>query len=289
MSASAHETYQIVKFESSSMPFFFRIHRRSAENRIHSANVLEHWHKGIEINYICKGPTEIVVDGTARTYSDGDICLINSGSIHSIRKKFSVIDNACDAFTIIIDYEFLKILVPDLSACRFELTDEAVPKVRAQMERMLECYQRGDYQYRDLALTGMVYELVFLLCEYCREEITSVDLAAQSSIRQICRIMEYVALHYRESFDQSQIAAELGFSREHFSRYFKQYTGITFREYLTKYRLKKAIALLEGSDRTEIDIALETGFSGVKQMSEAFKRYYDMTPGQYRKSLRSPS
>ena len=97
--------------------------------------------------------------------------------------------------------------------------------------------------------------------------------------------MEYVEQHYQTPTNQEEVAKQLGFSREHFCRYFKQYTGITFREYLTRYRLNKAKQQMEHTVDTELEIALNVGFSGVKQMSGAFKKYCGMTPSQFRKSL----
>lgn len=60
---------------------------------------------------------------------------------------------------------------------------------------------------------------------------------------------------------------------------------MTFREYLTRYRLNKARLRIERTSDTELSIALDVGFSDVKQLSNAFKKYYGMTPSQYRKSL----
>lgn len=280
------ENYQVVKFESA-MPFFFRLHRRHAENQFRSAMVLEHWHKGLEINYICIGPTDYIVDGVIHHCSAGDVCIINSGSIHSVNKHIKELDDACDAFTIVIDYEFLKSLIPNYDMHMFVVGEKALPMVRAKMQELLECHQRENGPHRHIVLTGMIYELIFLLCESCQKEKDPVELKTQQHIVQICEIMEYVAQHYQEPATQGEIARKMGFSREHFCRYFKQYTGITFLEYVTRYRLNKAREKMEVSTDTALDIALDVGFFSVKQMREAFKKYYGVTPSQYRKSLQT--
>lgn len=284
MESERQETYQIVKFEAS-LPFFFRVHRRTVQNSIRSAMVLEHWHKGLEVNYVVEGPTDYMVDGISRPFGKGDICIINSGSIHSINKHITLLDGAIDAFTVIIDYEFLRLLVPDYDNITFTLKEEGKAALRECMDRLLECYLKSDSHYRDIALTGIVYELVFLLCENCKEEKSPVEIKSQRHIQQIYRIMDDVKEHYQEQVTQAEVAARLGFSREHFSRFFKQYTGITYLEYLTRYRIDKAKQLLEATNLTEIEIALDSGFSSVKQMSSAFKKYLSMTPSQFRRSL----
>ena len=284
METDSQKKYQIVVLEEA-VPCFFRVHYRSVANSAKSAMVLEHWHKDLEVNYVLQGPTDYIVDGKSRLCAAGDVCVINSGCIHSINKRFTCLDNKIDAFTVIIDYDFLRSLVPDLDNARFEVDQDSLPLLRECLDRLLTGYLGQKGPYRDIALTGMVYELVYLLCEHCKKEKSPVELRSQRHIQQIYRIMEDVRDHYQETVSQSDAAGRLGFSREHLSRFFKQYTGLTYLEYLTRYRIDKAKQRLETTDQTEIEIALDAGFSGVKQMSGAFKKYLGMTPSQFRKSI----
>lgn len=277
------ENYQIVKFENS-MPFFFRLHLQNAANRVKNDMIVEHWHKGVELTYVCSGPTDIIVDGVCNHCVKGDLCLINSGSIHSIIKHFTQLDGSYDAFTMIIDYEFLKILIPEIEESYFELTPETVPQIREKILEIMECYVNCDSRYRNVAITGMMYELIFLLSSLCLRDKELIQKKNQRNVDQIRDIMDYVLLHYQENTSQADIAQKFGFSREHFTRYFKKYTGITFREYLVRYRLNEAKKKLTATDETELKIALEVGFTDIKQFITAFKKYYGETPSQYRKS-----
>lgn len=277
-------TYQIVKFEDNN-PFFFRIHRRNKSNQVQSKMILEHWHKGLELNYICRGPTDYIIDGVTYRCQAGDVCLINSGSIHSITKHITELDDEVDAFTLIVDYDFLQALVPDIDVYTFDLPEEHIPAIRSCLLKLCTYYENVDYQFRAIALNGALHELIFLLCEFCMHRKSLIEEKSQRHIVHVRKIMEYVEQHYQEPANQAEVAKKLGFSREHFCRYFKQYTGITFREYMTRYRLDRAKRLLETCDDTGLAIALNTGFSNIKQFSSAFKKYYGVTPGQYRKSI----
>lgn len=277
------ENYQIVKFENT-MPFFFRLHLQNAANRVKNDMIVEHWHKGLELTYVCSGPTDIIVDGVCNHCVKGDLCLINSGSIHSIIKHFTQLDGSYDAFTMIIDYEFLKIVIPEIEESYFELTPESTPQIREKAIEIMEYYLNCDSRYRHVALTGLVYELLFLLSSLCLRDKGLIQKKNQRNVERIRVIMDYVELHYQENTSQADIAQKFGFSREHFTRYFKKCTGITFREYLIRYRLNEAKKRLTATEETELKIALDTGFTDVKQLITAFKKYYKETPGQYRKS-----
>lgn len=81
-----------------------------------------------------------------------------------------------------------------------------------------------------------------------------------------------------------EVAQYFGFSREYFSRFFKQEIGISFKSYLTYFRLNKSLNLLKNKELTILEISSEVGFSSEIQFINSFKKYYHMTPGEYRKS-----
>ena len=79
------------------------------------------------------------------------------------------------------------------------------------------------------------------------------------------------------------LAEHLGISYHYLSRMFKVYLGTNFTSYITAVRLEKAKQLLKESDATIEEIAERTGFYGSNSLIRAFKKYYDITPGKYRK------
>ena len=70
----------------------------------------------------------------------------------------------------------------------------------------------------------------------------------------------------------------------YFSRFFKKEIGMSFKDYLTQYRLNKSLIELELNNKTITDIAFNTGFSNETQYINSFKKIFKLTPGQYRKS-----
>lgn len=84
-------------------------------------------------------------------------------------------------------------------------------------------------------------------------------------------ILEYVNNHYNEELLVYEVAKRFGYSREYFSRFLKE-IGMSFKDYLTQYRLNKSLIELELNNKTITDIAFNTGFSNETQYINSFKK-----------------
>lgn len=89
---------------------------------------------------------------------------------------------------------------------------------------------------------------------------------------------------YAENISLDSIAEDVGLSGKYFSRIFKREMGIDFSKYLTDYRMKKAAQKLLETDRSIAEICREVGIPDSAYFGSVFKKYYGMTPGQWRKN-----
>lgn len=110
-----------------------------------------------------------------------------------------------------------------------------------------------------------------------------VDISDQRK-QIIYDILQYIHLHYQSEITLKDIASHFNFSPSYISRLFKKTTGVSFRHYLIKYRLKKAQKLLIHSDQLIADISDQVGFSEPAYFSRTFKKEFQITPAQYRQS-----
>jgi AraC-like DNA-binding protein len=99
------------------------------------------------------------------------------------------------------------------------------------------------------------------------------------------RCVEYINLHYREDLPLEFIAKIAGFSKYHFTRWFKQFAGISFYEYLTQVRMQVAESMLANTEVPITEIALESGFQSIATFNRVFKHSHNLTPSEYRKRL----
>ena len=76
------------------------------------------------------------------------------------------------------------------------------------------------------------------------------------------------------------------YSQPMLNAYFKQYTGQTLINYLTKLRINYAANLLSYSNYPIIDISYQTGYNSLSHFNHTFKKHTGLTPSEYRKKHR---
>ena len=106
-----------------------------------------------------------------------------------------------------------------------------------------------------------------------------------SSIVQ--RAIRYVEANYMRPINVKVIASELYLSESYFSRQFKQTTDMNFIEFLNRYRIESAKALMGHADLKVTDIADMTGYQSYKYFHHNFVRYTGYQPLKYREIILS--
>jgi AraC-like DNA-binding protein len=79
------------------------------------------------------------------------------------------------------------------------------------------------------------------------------------------------------------LASAAGMSRSAFAARFKELLGQTPLEYVTEWRMQKAMQLLQQRDRKLIDVARSVGYESDAAFSKAFKRVVGANPSEYLK------
>ena len=100
----------------------------------------------------------------------------------------------------------------------------------------------------------------------------------------------YVASCLSGDLTSQTVASHFGVSREHMSRIFHQYFGITYQSYVVSCRIEAARRLLAGTEaRSLLNIALAAGFQSHSNFSRVFRKHEGITPAQFRALNRNGS
>jgi AraC-like DNA-binding protein len=93
------------------------------------------------------------------------------------------------------------------------------------------------------------------------------------------------AIHERVNtpWTVESLAEAAGMSRSAFAVRFKELLGQTPLEYVTEWRMQKAMQLLQQRDKKLIDVARSVGYESDAAFSKAFKRVVGANPGEYLK------
>jgi AraC-like DNA-binding protein len=95
------------------------------------------------------------------------------------------------------------------------------------------------------------------------------------------RSIDYLERHFSDKISREQLASIAGVSASHYSILFKQVTGFSPNEYLSRLRLHRAMELLIGGSGTLREIALKVGYKDEFYLSRRFKQQTGAAPSGY--------
>ncbi|MDF2923815.1 MAG: transcriptional regulator [Paenibacillaceae bacterium] len=98
-------------------------------------------------------------------------------------------------------------------------------------------------------------------------------------------VQNWIEAEYMNNISLEELADRLGVTAYAVSKAFRLETGMNFIDYLTQHRLEAAKELLQNSDLLIQEIAERVGYQ-TTYLNRVFKKYLDMTPGQYRECSR---
>ncbi|WP_019909463.1 response regulator transcription factor [Paenibacillus sp. HW567] len=100
-----------------------------------------------------------------------------------------------------------------------------------------------------------------------------------SKHRQIVDFMTgYIHEHYAEELTLAELSDKVYISRNHLSIIFKNFTGETFNNYLTRVRIEKARELLMERNMLVYEVAEQVGYKNIPYFSTLFKKIIGMNP-----------
>lgn len=105
--------------------------------------------------------------------------------------------------------------------------------------------------------------------------------------QRLKRVLDYIDANLFEPLALDRLASEACLSPFHFSRLFKQATGLSPQRYVTERRVQAAKLALASEHISLIDIALEHGFGSLDNFIRVFRRSTGETPARYRRQALS--
>lgn len=108
-------------------------------------------------------------------------------------------------------------------------------------------------------------------------------------IQFVIKARSFIQEQYNTPLSVERIAAYTGISRSYLSSLFSQCMSRTVIEYVNLVRCEKAAELLESTQFSIIDIAIEVGFNSRQHFTRTFTNLYGLSPNEYRRmSLLAP-
>ena len=95
--------------------------------------------------------------------------------------------------------------------------------------------------------------------------------------------LKYIHNNFSTDISLDLVAGTAGISKYHFSRCFKEVTGLTYQSYLNRVRIEQAKKLLNDDALSITDTGYAVGYSDLTHFERIFKKLTGATPSQYRR------
>jgi AraC family transcriptional regulator len=126
---------------------------------------------------------------------------------------------------------------------------------------------------------------IHLLRHYCTSTPILRPLSGGLSSRRLQQTIDYIQAHLDAKLSLDILATELNLSVYHFCKLFTQSMGMPPYKYILQQRVERAKQLLNNSQRSLSDIALDCGFANQSHLNRHFTKATGISPKKYRNQL----
>ncbi|MDF2950805.1 MAG: AraC-type DNA-binding protein [Anaerocolumna sp.] len=244
-----------------------------------------HYHDFNKIMILLRGNINYSIEGKNYLLKPHDIVLVNAGEIH----RPSVLDSsAYERIIIYVSTQYLDSFTKkdyDLQYCFEQAKKEHSNVLRLPSIDKSKLYQvclELEHSFMDNAYANELYqEILFVefMIQLNRTVIANTVhyLDSVNGNEKLLQIIHYINEHLLEEITIDQLAEHFYLSRYYLMHFFKEETGYTIGNYITKKRLLLAKNLIQ-SGKSITEVCYLSGFKNYSTFSRAFKKEFNIIP-----------
>lgn len=250
-----------------------------------------HLHTNIELYRILSGECYMDIQSETLHCTEGDFIMILPDVVHSFYLNdtsdctFQHIHFDPDMFsTIVIDNDGIfpiTLLHAVLFSSHFYYRLNSDKTIDEHLDKLIELYTSSNSLFTAANLNVALMNLMLYILDHTEPVHEYTEPQLQNSY--IAYTLNYIQKHYTTKILQEDIALQLHISIRYLSKLFKSYMGVTLSNYINIYRINRSIKLMQDTDLTLTEIALQVGFKDSQHYSKVFMNIINATPSHYRK------
>lgn len=242
-------------------------------------------HMMFELNLVLEGSQTLIIDDRVFEQHAGDLVVIPPMLLHQYRVDQESPMKYFVAHIKMVEPVFLQKLMlasQHIMQPRNVLSLQLKPFVNKLLEQLKK-------QDSAVSILHTVFKISHQIEQFCEQESVVLQLDQELSYHIARKIEKLLVPSVGEDSVISQnwfehIASELGFSRRHCSRVFREAYHLSPRDYLAVLRQQEAMQILLNSEESVEQIAYRIGFENVQSFIRQFTKWTGVTPGLFRKT-----
>lgn len=263
----------------------------------HTADTMAaaHWHDHIEVNLLLEGQMTYLFNGRQEQVEAGRLVLFWAAIPH---QTIAVTANAplvC-AYLPLVDFLALPIdgeARQSIMQGRFLTEENREMSDVVLIPRWEKEWQTGSAVRRGLIAEEMKLRMRRLILDSSVGAKSTTSILPISSaghaVRHVEQLTQLINSQYANPISVPDLAKLAGMHASTANKAFRDVLGISVNEYLTRYRIARAMQRLTDTNDPVLQIGFDCGFGSSSRFYEIFKERTGTTPRHFRESIRPPS
>jgi AraC-like DNA-binding protein/mannose-6-phosphate isomerase-like protein (cupin superfamily) len=250
-----------------------------------------HWHKHMEFIYITEGKAMIECNSNSMVVNQGEFVIINSNDIHygvSMSENLSYYAMIADISLLhsqtidAIETKFITPIIQNSILFQNHITNDT--EIQNCILALIHEIQNKELGY-ELAIKSQLYSMMTILFRKYVVKVLSENqyILRIKNLERFHPVFKHIEENYMEGISVQKLADNVGLSRYHFSRLFKELTDRTVIEYINLIRIHKSEYLLRNTAMNVSEVASATGFNDIYYFSRSFKKHKNISPSALRR------
>jgi AraC-like DNA-binding protein len=254
----------------------------------------DHIHDYYEIVFVYSGKGTFFIDDHFYDIQKGDVFLIPNDTIHRAMPDMDepvtstiIFFSPTLLYNILIDdvFSFFNLfeMAKKVGNYKMALPLENQQKMKEQLLTIYQEMQKSEPGHKHASLL-IVHQIILDLYRAHMDNKQHLMEPNTYGPDWVKEILVYINNNLSQPLSLTELAGQALVSTSHFSRVFKQTTGMGLTVYLNSKRVIKAKELLIETNYSVSYIAEICGFESMTHFHRIFKKYIDITPASFRKA-----
>lgn len=254
-----------------------------------------HSHGFIEMEYMVEGNCTNYIKDQKIEMKRGDVCILAPGTTHAI----SAFSDDCILFNFLIRISTFETAFFGVLAQNDILSDFFMHALYHSNKHPYLLFRTGEdqdllnfvgyayyefrrnRQYKNRMMISILDAFFIFLLRNHGANVILPQNGPGSGNENTLFILKYMQANYT-TITLSGLSEFFNYSERQIQRIIRESTGMSFSENIQKLRLSQAARLLQNPDLSIAAIAEQVGYSDAGHFRHMFKKYYGMTPIEYR-------